>query len=241
MSQLVAAIATRLPAGTVQLDRRVNHIARGDNTWQVALDDGSSLTFDALIYALPAYTHTLLSQADETLGKLVSRIEHAGCSVVMLGYRKSQVKHPLTAFGFVVPAVERRRVIAGSLASVKFAGRAPDDRVLMRLFIGGALQPELARLPDDELLALARRELADLLGVSGEPDFGEVVRWLGVMPQYHVGHLDHVAQIESRAAELPRFGLAGNAYRGVGIPFCIRSGEQAAQHVAAQLGVPVVA
>jgi oxygen-dependent protoporphyrinogen oxidase len=126
-------------------------------------------------------------------------------------------------------------VIAGSFASVKFPGRAPEDRVLIRVFVGGALQADLATLPDDELVRMAREELGTLLGASGEPEISEVVRWLDAMPQYHVGHLDLVAQIEARVAEIPRFALAGNAYRGVGIPFCIRSGEQAAERVIEQL------
>jgi oxygen-dependent protoporphyrinogen oxidase len=86
----------------------------------------------------------------------------------------------------------------------------------------------LAQLPDDELRRLVLSELRDLLGLSGEPEFFEVARWLGMMPQYHVGHLDLVRQIDERAAQIPNFALAGNAYRGVGVPFCIKSGEQAA-------------
>lgn len=237
MSQLVEAIAARLPPDCVQLNAAVQTVSRTQNGgWQVQFaSNRPAESFDALIYALPGSAHQMLQGVDEPLATLVGSIEYAGCSVVVLGYRRSQIKHPLTAFGFVVPRIEKRRVIAGSFASVKFAGRAPEDRVLIRVFIGGALQPELARLPDNELLTIAREELGALLGVSGEPEVGEVVRWLGAMPQYHVGHLDLVGQIETRVAEIPRFALAGNAYRGVGIPFCIRSGEQAAEGIAQSL------
>jgi protoporphyrinogen/coproporphyrinogen III oxidase len=235
MSQIIRAIADRLPAGSVRTGVRVTGISRQENAWRVQASDQPAESFDALIYALPAYTRELLRQVDEPLAEKAAQIEHAGCSVVLLGYRRQDVEHPLNAFGFVAPAIERRRVIAGSLASVKFAGRAPDDRVLLRVFIGGALQPELALLPDEDLIAIAREELRSLLGVRGEAEFAEVARWLGKMPQYHVGHLDRVAQIEARAAEIPKFALAGNAYRGVGIPFCIRSGEQAAERIAEQL------
>jgi oxygen-dependent protoporphyrinogen oxidase len=236
MSQLVDAVAARLPAGCVKLQTRVDALANVNDQWTLTLSDGSTETFDALIFALPAAKHALLTAVDPAPATLLAQIEHASCSVVVLGYRRSQIKHPLNAFGFVVPAIEKRKVIASSFASVKFPGRAPDDRVLIRVFVGGALQPELARLPQDELIELARGELAALIGAGGEPEIAEVVRWLEAMPQYHVGHLDLVAQIESRAAEIPRFALAGNAYRGVGIPFCIRSGEQAAERVVEQLG-----
>ena len=238
MSQLVDAVAARLPSDCVQLNTRVQAVSRTEQGWQVAFEDSRpAVTFDAVIYALPGASQGLLRLVDDPLSALVGRIERAGCSVVALGYRRSQFKHPLDAFGFVVPAIEKRRMIAASFGSVKFAGRAPADRVLIRTFIGGALQPQLAELPDDELIALVREELGKLLGASGEPEISEVFRWPNAMPQYHVGHLDLVAQIEARVAQVPGFALAGNAYRGVGIPFCIRSGEQAAEQIADSVAV----
>ena len=93
-------------------------------------------------------------------------------------------------------------------------------------------------MPDGEIRRLVLEELHDLLGLSGEPEFVEVARWLGAMPQYHVGHLDLVRQIEERAATIPHFALAGNAYRGVGVPFCIHSGEQAAERIIAETAKP---
>ena len=119
--------------------------------------------------------------------------------------RRDQIAHPLDGFGFVVPAIEKRQIIAGSMASVKFPGRAPEGKLLLRVFVGGALQPELAELPDDEIRQLVLAELRELIGLSGEPEFCDVVRWLGMMPQYHVGHLDLVRQIEERAAAIPHF------------------------------------
>ena len=108
---------------------------------------------------------------------------------------------------------------------------ATNGHVLIRVFVGGALQADLAVLPDDKLIALARKELGELIGAEGQPDLCRITRWEGAMPQYHLGHLDLVKQIESRVAELPGLELAGNAYRGVGVPQCIHSGEQAAQRV----------
>ena len=115
------------------------------------------------------------------------------------------------------------------------AGRAPDDCVLIRTFIGGAMRPELVDLPDDELNRLAQDELADLLGITGPPLFTDVARWRAAMPQYHVGHVARVERIEARAARWPNFALAGNAYHGVGIPQCITSGEAAAERIVAWL------
>jgi oxygen-dependent protoporphyrinogen oxidase len=130
-----------------------------------------------------------------------------------------------------VPAIENRRVIAGSMASVKFPGRAPEGKVLLRVFVGGALQPELGERSEEDIRQIVIEELRDLIGLREVPEFCEVVRWLGMMPQYHVGHLDLVRQIEERTVDIPHFALAGNAYRGVGIPFCVHSGEVAAERV----------
>ena len=106
----------------------------------------------------------------------------------------------------------------------------------LRTFVGGALQPDVYDRSDDELIALVRRELSDILGVSGREDFVIVARHGRAMPQYHVGHLDLVERVESRVAEHPCLELAGTAYDGVGIPDCIHSGEQAAERAYSALG-----
>ena len=111
------------------------------------------------------------------LASLIGRIPHAGCSVALLGCRRDQIAHPLDGFGFVVPAIENRKIIACSMASVKFPGRAPEGKVLLRVFVGGALQPELMELPDDEIRKMVLQELGELIGLSGEPEFCEVARW----------------------------------------------------------------
>ncbi len=234
MSSLIDAIASRLPDGCVQLNSPLESIRRDDNHWQLTLEGAADAReFDALILATRApHTAALLRDIDSDLANELVSIQYASAAVPVLGYRREQIDHPLDGFGFVVPFVEQRQILSGSFTSIKFPGRAPDDSVLFRIFIGGACQEELVSLSDDELFELAERELAELLGVRGEPQVRELVRWTGAMPQYHLGHLERVARIEDAASKLPSFALAGNAYRGVGIPFCIRSGELAAEHVA---------
>ncbi|MCH8140770.1 MAG: protoporphyrinogen oxidase, partial [Proteobacteria bacterium] len=122
----------------------------------------------------------------------------------------------MQAFGLVIPAIENRKIIAVSFTSRKFPGRAPEGRILLRTFLGGAMQPELMALSDSEMIAVVKTELSEILGVTGEPDFMEVVRYENAMPQYHVGHLDRVSRIETLAAKHTGLQLAGNAYRGVG-------------------------
>jgi oxygen-dependent protoporphyrinogen oxidase len=177
----------------------------------------------------------LLAEVDKELSAELAQIEYAGTSIVSLALGRDQIARPPDAFGFVVPACERRRILAASFASLKFPGRAPDDMILARVFIGGACQRELADLDDGTLRQIAADELRELLGLRGSPRFLDVAHWPSSMPQYHLGHCDLVASIESKAARWPGLTLAGNAYHGVGIPACIHSGETAAERIVEQL------
>ncbi len=203
------------------------------SAWQVCPVDGPPLEFDAVILALRAHQcGALIEQDDAGLSAALKSIEYASSAVVVSGHRLEDIRHPLDAFGLVIPAIEQREVLAISFTSRKFAGRAPEGRVLLRTFVGGAMQPEILQRDDEELAATVRRELADILGVQGEPDFLQVSRYTDAMPQYHVGHLSRVSEIETLAAEHSGLALAGNAYAGVGIPDCITSGKDAAERVA---------
>jgi oxygen-dependent protoporphyrinogen oxidase len=232
MQSIVQAIADRLPPGTVRLESPVTRVDRQDDgTWQLTVG-GEVQTFDAVIVAVPAARASeMLRDVDASLADDLGKIETATSAVVTLAYRRDQIAHPLDGFGFVVPIAEGRQTLAGSFSSVKYEGRAPQGFELMRVFVGGAYQPELAELPDEDVRNLVHRELVELLGVSGEPHLTEITRWKNAMPQYHVGHLQRVSRIESRAAALANFALAGNAYHGVGVPQCIRSGENAAETI----------
>ena len=238
LSSLVEAIADRLPAGAVQLNAPVTGlIAAPEGGWALSIGQGSSeqRRFDAVILATPAQaTARLVSGLDPQLAERLRQIRHAGCALVSLAYRRQQVGHPLDGLGFVVPYIENRRILSGSFASVKYPGRAPDDCVLMRVYIGGALQPELADLPDDQLLTIAKEELTELLQLKGEPLLSHISRRPHAMPQYYVGHAELVAEVRQRESQLANLFLAGNAYEGVGIPQCIHSGEQAAEQVCRQ-------
>ena len=146
MHRLVEAIAARLPAGAVRLNSVVERIERNQDGWTIFLGGQSQPEpFDDLVLAAPgAVSSRLLKSVDPELAALVGKVPHAGCSVAIVGVRREQIRHPLDGFGFVVPAIENRRIIAGSLASVKFPGRAPEGHVLLRVFVGGALQPKLS-------------------------------------------------------------------------------------------------
>ncbi len=234
MRQLVEALAHGLPPGAVRLNTRVERVAKHPaGGWGLWLAGQSQpLMVKRLILATPAYqTAKLLEEFDPPLAGELAEIPYAGSVVVNLGYRREQVAHPLDGFGFVVPSIERRPILAGSFSSVKYAGRAPDGHVLLRVFLGGAKHASIVERSETDLRLIATDELAKLLGVRGEPVFCDVARWPRSMPQYHVGHLSRVAQIDRHLR--PHFGLqlAGSYFRGVGIPQCIYSGTRAAERV----------
>ena len=236
--QLPIADTRQAMQAHIRLNARVESIKRNAATkdqgpnWIVVTDRGDSLAADAICLALPAFAAaSLLRDVNEQLAKKLDRISYASTATINLGYRRADIRHPLDGFGFVVPFIERRSLIACTFSNIKFAGRAPDNHVLLRAFVGGALQPEMFVLEETEMLNRVKRDLRDLLGVENEPIFTEVAKWEKSMPQYEVGHLGRVKSIENALQQLPGLALAGNSYHGAGIPDCIGSGESAAEQL----------
>lgn len=228
IGELPDALAASL-GECVRLGVEVKQIAPRADGCTVVTKSGEEISADAVICAAPAYAAArMIRAADPRLADLLGAISYASAATVNLAFRESDFPAPPNSFGFVVPIIERRRIIAGSFTSLKFENRAPAGMILARVFIGGQLQTAMMQLDDDAMIAAARDEFRELLGVTAAPAFAIVRRWPDSMPQYEVGHLDRVVEIERAAAAIPRFALAGAAFRGVGIPDCVRGGEQAA-------------
>jgi protoporphyrinogen/coproporphyrinogen III oxidase len=235
MATLPEALASRL-GGSIRKGADVVEMFRNADAWRLALARGESIDADAVICAAPAYAAArIVATIAPAAAKMLAEISYASAATVNLTFRESDFDGPPRAFGFVVPAIEHRRIIAGSFSSFKFEGRAPAGAILARAFVGGEMSREMMSLSDDEMVAAVREEFRELLGVSAAPGFAEVRRWPDSMPQYEVGHLARVAEIERAIAQVPAFAIAGAAYRGVGIPDCIRSGEAAADATFANL------
>lgn len=242
MGSLISALAQALPAGTIRAGTPVRRVAAGEPggaRWRVELLDGPPLEADAVLVATEPHAAARLADGfDEDLAAKLRGIPHASSAIVCFGYRREQVAHPLDGFGVVIPAIEGRRILAASFTSVKLPSRAPEGSVLMRIFVGGAMQPELFELDDEAIVRLAREEIEPLLGIKGGPTLVEVSRHPRAMPQYTLGHRDRVAAIRDREARHSGFVLAGNAYDGVGVPDCVRAGNLAAIRVRQLLGAP---
>jgi oxygen-dependent protoporphyrinogen oxidase len=234
MREIVDAIASRLDKESVRLGAEASTLApnSGEKRWLVIGRDGRKTEADAVILALPAHASArLLAPTNPELGRELAAIPYASTAVATFAYRKKDVEGGLKSFGLLAPRREGRKIFACSFSNVKYPGRAPADGVLLRLFVGGALGPELCVKDDAEIVRIARAEIKTLLGVAAEPLFSRLDRHPDSMPQYLVGHLDRVERIFALAASHAGLALAGNGYRGVGIPDCILSGEQAAEKV----------
>src|SRR5690349_4909352 len=227
MQVLVDALLTRINAD-LRVKTRAQRLSF-DRGWTITTDKDEQIKADAVCLAVPAYmAAALLTDTHQRLAENLRAIKYASTATINFGYRRAAIGHPLNGFGFVVPVIEKRSLIACTFSNVKFSGRAPDGQVLLRAFAGGALQPEIFALDESEMSRRVEADLRELLGIREDPRFIEVAKWERSMPQYEVGHLDRVDEIERLAGELPGLVLAGNAYRGAGIPDCIRSGEAAA-------------
>ncbi len=238
MQQLVDTLVAKIaPHATMHLNTPIDSVDRTDNGHQHRLrfrapPPSLPSDFDSVIVTLSApRSATVIGNLDPQLASALSAIEYASSTIVVTGHRLADIADPLNAFGLVIPHRERRRILAVSFNTRKFPNRAPEGKMLLRTFVGGAMQPEFAHLDDAATLQLVREELAATLGVRGEPDFAMVVRYPNAMPQFHLGHLDRVATIERLTATHPGLAIAGNAYHGVGIPDAIHSGEQAAERL----------
>jgi oxygen-dependent protoporphyrinogen oxidase len=230
MQTLVDAL-TRELGERIHTRTLVTSVERDKLGWAVEIR-GSFQPYDAVIVALPAHiAGQILDGFDRPLAAELFAIDYGSAATVTFAWPRAAIARPLDAYGFVVPAIEQRGIIASTWASVKYEGRAPADKALIRAFIGGHTGQHLLEQTDPQLVELARRELEALMGVRAAPDWSRVVRYERAMPQYKLGHLARVDRIEARVREHPGLALAGNAYRGVGIPDAVRSGEAAAERV----------
>src|ERR1051326_4007014 len=202
MQVLVDALARQVKAD-IRLNTRAVGLRHDGSAWTIITSNGM-INADAICIALPAYiAASLLNDVHEPWAKKLRQIKYASTATINFAYRRAAIKHPLNGFGFVVPFVEKRSLIACTFSSVKFSGRAPDEHVLLRAFAGGALQPDIFALDEGEMRVRVETDLRELLGITEEPLFVEVAKWKDSMPQYEVDHLERVNKIEKLAGEIP--------------------------------------
>jgi len=231
LGQLVSALAARLIGHTTILRGRAEAIERTGGGFRIRLEHGS-LECAQLVLACEAHSGAkLIGTLDGRLADLLGGIPYSSSMTVALGFPDSVFPKPLDGFGFLVPKRERRRLVACTWVGTKFSHRVPSGTTLLRCFLGGMDDGAILSESDDAIISAVVNELHDIVGFRAAPAFSRIYRWPRSMAQYTVGHPARLAEIEARAAAIPGFQLAGNAYTGIGIPDCIRMGKQAAESI----------
>ena len=233
LETLPRTLAARLPEDALRQGIEIAGLAAGP-PYALETVQRLRITADQVICALPAHTAApLVAGVDDRLGRLCAAFTDTSVAIVVLAFPRAAVAHPLRGSGFVVPRVEPGlSITAATWISSKWPGRAPDDHVLLRGFVGGARQPDALAQPDGTLVDTVRHDLARLLDIRGEPAMARVYRWPRANPQLNVGHLARVAEVDSRLARTPGLQIIGAAFRGVGIADCVAAGRAAGRTAA---------
>jgi oxygen-dependent protoporphyrinogen oxidase len=214
-------------------------LSRDGEVWHVTLSTGERIDADAVIVASEAWaTERLLRESEPAIAGLVGTIPCSSSATVILAFNEADCPFDKAWHGILTPAVEKRALTGVSLMSSKWPERAPEGRVLLRGFLGGPRDQAVLEKSDDDLIELARTQMVELIGVKADarPRYAKIFRWEGGMPQYTLGHLDRIDEIERLQAGVAGLALAGNAYRGVGVPNALESGERAVTKVLGDFG-----
>jgi len=237
MQQMVDGLLDRLDRSALRVSSPVQLLIPQDGGWTVSAGYQSD-QFDAVIIAAPAHAAAaLLESADENLARELAGIDYSSSVTVTLGYDESVRRSLPPGFGFLVPRSAGRRMLAATFVHNKFPHRAPDNRALVRCFLGGARDEQILDASDEQILGIVREELRQIISLNADPLFTRVYKWRAAMAQYSVGHLDRLARIQALCQKLPGLALAGNGFSGIGVPDCVRSGTEAATKVLSEMGV----
>jgi protoporphyrinogen/coproporphyrinogen III oxidase len=212
---------------------QVEAIEREGSAFRMRVE-GEWVLADHVVLACPAWAAgQLVKSIDGKLGELLESIDYSSSVTLSLIYKASDFDGKRAGFGFLVPKKERQRLAACTFVGTKFSDRVPDDKIALRCFFGGIGDQAILNETDDTLVAIAREELSRILGLRAEPVSHMTARWPRSMAQYTVGHGPKIAEIRQRASAIGGIYLAGNAYEGIGISDCIRTGRAAAKAIIA--------
>ena len=239
MEEMILALTNALPPDCCSTGQEIIGIKRiaGTKTQKpgyrlVIKGQKRTLEADAVVMATPAFSAAeLLQSIDKNIARQLNTIPYCSTATINLAYERSQIKYPLDGYGFVVPRLENRNIMAATFSSVKFPGRAPQGKALLRCFVGGANNEAIASWGDARLLTAVRGDIEEILGIRGEPRLTRIYRWKRSMPQYTLGHEERLTTLEQGLSKHPGLFLTGSAYRGIGISDCVHQAELTAEQV----------
>ncbi|HYL93186.1 MAG TPA: protoporphyrinogen oxidase [Alphaproteobacteria bacterium] len=230
VQQMTDALVAALPPASLFLNQKSIDLKRSSHGWHLA-SAGVTGEFDAVFLAVPAPVAAgFLRPIHSELASTLARIQYTSSAAVALAYDQAALP---PGFGFLVPRSEGRKILACTFVHKKFSHRAPEGAALLRCFFSSSRVSDLASLSDEDLQQTARKELQEILRLNAEPRFVRTFRWTHALPQYEVGHLERVAELEKQLEGLPGLHIIGNSFYGIGIPDCIKSGRLAAEKVIA--------
>ena len=226
MQQMTNALMSRLPKEVFRSGVRVDAVKPESGKWLV-IHDGRTEEFDAVVIATPAHAAAVLVSAQAELATELTAIPYTSSMTVVLGYDEAVRAALPPGFGFLVPRTEGRKILAATFVHNKFPHRAPENRAIVRCFIGGSVAEQMFEQSENEIANAVEGELKSILGLGAAPLFTRVYKWRKAMAQYTVGHSARVDRVKSLVAQTPGLALAGNAYSGIGVPDCVRTGQEA--------------
>jgi oxygen-dependent protoporphyrinogen oxidase len=231
MQHMAESVVSRLTPSSLLINAPVQALQAEAGGWVVSAGLQSD-HFDSVVVALPAPAAAqVLGMASPELSAELAAVQYSSSITVGLGYDREVRQALPPGFGFLVPRSEGRRLLAATFVHNKFPHRAPVDRALLRCFFAGQNAEDVWPLGDDQIIGIVRNELQQILGLRAKPLFARVYKWKSAMAQYGVGHLDRLDRIERLRQKLPGLALAGNGYRGIGVPDCVRSGRDAVKQL----------
>ena len=237
MQQMVDALVERLDGNAVTTGALVQAVTHERGGWVVSAGLQSD-HFDAVILAVSTQVAaSLLRMSSPELAAELGSVNYSSSVTVALGYDQRVRESLPPGFGFLAPRSEGKRMLAATFVHNKFPHRAPDDRAIIRCFLGGARDEQILARSDDEILRIVREELSQVLHLTAEPLFVRVFKWKSAMAQYGVGHLERLQRIATLRQKLPGLALAGNGYNGIGVPDCVRSGSEAVEDTLKSFGM----
>jgi len=207
-------------------EKAVEGLKKINSKWEVLYNGGSEV-FDKVVLATPSFVSAYIMR-EFPVSKLLKEIPYVSTATISMGFYERDVEIP-DGYGFVVPAIELKRITAVTFSSNKFSGRAKEGFKLIRCFLGGYRNQEVVGLPDEKMIRICLEEVSSVIKIKNQPLITKIFRWAKGMPQYHLGHISLVEEIEKMLPE--GIYLTGNAYYGIGIPDCIKRGMEIAENI----------
>jgi oxygen-dependent protoporphyrinogen oxidase len=233
MQTLPQACVEHIGKDSVRINAGVKAVEPKGKGYSVFLESGETLQADHVMLASAAYDSLeMVKGFDANLAAKMGLIEWSSSATVSIVFKKEDVRVPLRGFGFIVPRVEGRRINAATYSSIKWSYRAPDDTIMVRIFVGGGHHEELVRELDDAgMVRMVLEELDTVLGLKANALFSKVYRWYKGMPKYTVGHLEQIAVLDRMLATHQGLHLIGCSYKGIGIGDCVHEAQIAAEKI----------